>query len=51
MEGRKEINDAIIQEWKIGLGALPAIEFSYLISGKIEQTLLHQYNTNIHGLQ
>jgi exonuclease III len=39
MEGRQEINDAIVQEWKIGIGTLPAIEFSYLLSGKIEQTL------------
>jgi hypothetical protein len=39
MEGRKELDNAIIQEWTIGIGSLPAIEFSYLLSGKIEQTL------------
>jgi hypothetical protein len=38
MEGRKELDNAIIQEWNIGIGSLPAIEFSYLLSGKIEQT-------------
>ena len=39
MEGSKELELAIENEWKIGIGALPAAEFSYLLNGPLKQTL------------
>ena len=39
LEGKEPLLEAILQEWSIGLGRLPASDFAYLLSGNEEEIL------------
>ena len=39
LEGKKLLNKAVLKEWKIGLGDLPALEFSYFFRIKEDKLM------------